>query len=221
MLTAIFLIGAPFNPGDLDVRFQIASGACDEIGTCMGQEIADGYAMSIWNIGIDQIDDLWGLLGIGGNGASLSINRLNELGLSERPEGLTIEFDTYPNSCPNNGFYDPVQAPHVEIYFDGRYYMSEDDLTREERCMITMPGDAYPGYWSETPQLRDNQWHDVRVVIQGNQIQVFLDEQSVVDTHIPDFEFKGGVLAFSGGSGAVPAFQRFDNLLIGSECSDN
>ena len=215
----IFLIGAPFTPGDLDVRFRIASGACDEIGTCAGQEISDGYAMSIWNITTNEIDDLWSLVGRGGNGAGVSLQRVMDAGLNQRPEGFTIEFDTYPNRCPNNGFYDPVQAPHVEIYFDGKYHMAGDHLSREERCMLTEPGDAFPGYWSEAPVLRDNQWHEVRVLIQGNYIRVFLDEQIMIDTLIPNFQFKGGVLAFSGGSGAVPAFQRFDDLIISSACT--
>ena len=214
---ALFLVGAPFNPGDLDVSFKIASGACDEIGSCAGQEISDGYAMSIWNITTNDIDNLWSI--VGGNGAGISLSRLPEAGLTERPEGFTIEFDTYPNYCPNNGFYDPVQAPHVEIYFDGKYHMADDNISREESCMLTNPGEAYPGYWSETPALRDNQWHDVRVLIQGNHIQVWLDETSVIDTMVPNFEFKGGVLAFSGGSGAVPAYQRFDDLIINSECT--
>ena len=215
----IFLIGAPFNPGDLDVSFTIASGACDEIGTCAGQEISDGYAMSIWNITTNEIDDLWSLVGRGGNGAGVSLQRVMDAGLNQRPEGLTIEFDTYPNRCPNNGFYDPVQAPHVEIYFDGKYQMAGDHLSREESCMLTEPGNAFPGYWSEASVLRDNQWHEVRVLIQGNYIRVFLDEQIMIDTLIPDFQFKGGVLAFSGGSGAVPAFQRFDDLIISSACT--
>ncbi len=214
----LFLIGSPFNPGDLDVSFKIASGSCDTIGTCAGREISDGYAMSIWNISTDEIDDLWSLVGRSGNGAGIFYPRLLEAGLTERPEGFTIEFDTYPNSCPNNGFFDPVQGPHVEIYFDGMFYMYDDSLTREERCMNSTPGDAFQNYWSEAPALRDNQWHDVRVLIQANHIQVFLDEETVIDTMVPNFEFKGGVLAFSGGSGAVEAFQRFDDLVINSEC---
>lgn len=60
-------------------------------------------------------------------------------GLTQRPEGIKIEFDTLADSCLNHGFYDPIQATHVEVYFDGRYPLSDDLLTREERCMITMP----------------------------------------------------------------------------------
>ena len=210
----IFLTGAPFNSGDLSVRFKIAAGACDEIGTCVGQQIADGYTMTIWNLGVDEIDGLWGLVGHGGNGASISPSRLEENGLMMRPEGITIEFDTYPNSCPNNGFFDPVASPHIEIYFDGRYYMSDDQLTTAERCMLTTPGDAYPGYWSSTPSIADNSWHDVEVSIVGNLVQVKLDGELVVNTEVPSFEFKGGLLAFSGGSGAVGAYQRFDDLVI-------
>ena len=109
--------------------------------------------MSIWNIGIQEIDTLWNILGSSGNGASVSYSRLVELGFTDRPEGFTTGFGTYANSCPNNGFYDPVQTPHVEIYFDGRYHMSDNMLTREERCMITDSSSDFPGYWSETSQM--------------------------------------------------------------------
>ena len=134
---------------------------------------------------------------------------LMNAGLTQRPEGITIEFDTYPNRCPPNGFWDPVQQPHVEINFDGRFYMSEDAISDEARCMLNTSGDTYPEYWSATPEIVDNEWHDVHVVIEGTHVRVSLDGVNVVDTQVPDFEFKGGILTFLGGSGAVTAFQRF------------
>ena len=216
---AIFYTGVVFNPGDLDVRFKIAAGACDEVGTCSGQEISDGYAMTVWNVSPAGIDVLWDqLLSGGGTGASISDARLANSGFLQRPEGFTIEFDTYPNSCPPNGFWDPVQQPHVQLNMDGNLTMGSEGLTPEEVCMLSEPGANYPGYWSPTPSLTDNQWHEVHVTIQGTRVQVTLDGANVIDTQVPDFEFKGGLLTFSGGSGAVPAFQRFDDLRIRRAC---
>jgi hypothetical protein len=216
---AIFLVGQGVNPGDLEARFRISAGACDDIGTCVNSQVSDGLAMTFWNIRVDEIDMLWELIRAG-TGSAISYQRITEHGLERRPEGITIEFDLYPNSCPPNGFWDPVQTPHVEINFDGRFHMTPDDLTSEERCMESDPGARYPGYWTSTPQLTDNQWHDVHVSVQGTHVNVTLDEVLVVDTDIPNFMFKGGVLAFSGGSGSVPAYLRFDDLHFESSCPD-
>ena len=49
------------------------------------------------------------------------------------------------------------------------------------------------------------------------EVEVIVTDQSV-DTEIEDLDFKGGVLAFSGGSGAIPAYQRFDDLRFESSC---
>ena len=73
--------------------------------------------------------------------------------------------------------------------------------------------------WSNYPTLADNYWHDVNVRIIGRQVTISVDGAAVLDADLPNFSFKGGVLAFSGGSGAVSAFQRFDNLIIESTCS--
>jgi hypothetical protein len=213
---AVFYTGQLVRPGDLDARFRISTGACETIGTCSGLEVSDGFAMTFWNISTEQIDTLWEALPAG-TGAGLSQEALDRLGMA-RPQAFTVEFDTYPNRCPPNGFWDPVQEAHVEINFDGYFYMASPELSPEERCAIDEPGADIPDYWEAVPSLVDNQWHDVHVIIDGTHIEVVLDELTVVDADVPDFEFKGGVLAFSGGSGAVPSYQRFDDLSFSHAC---
>ena len=73
--------------------------------------------------------------------------------------------------------------------------------------------------WSAFSGLRDNYWHDVNVGIVAQQVTVTIDGTVVLDTMLPEFRFKGGILAFSGGSGAVGAYQRFDDLVINSSCN--
>ena len=222
----IFLVGRTINPGALNVSFRISSGS----GQCpmpdepclrangTPQQVSDGFAVTFWNVTPDGVDELWDSLCRCGSGAILSGATTAAIDPDDAPEGITIEFDTYPNSCPNNGFFDPIQQPHVEIQQNGRFYRGSPDLTREERCMLTDFSDEEGITWAAYPDLVDNYWHDVDLAIQDGRVQVSIDGALVLDADLPDFRFKGGVLAFSGGSGAVPAYQRFDDLSIQSGC---
>ena len=218
---AIFLTGKTINPGDLDVSFRISAGAdgcsAPEVDCVDGlgrpRELADGFAVSFWNVGVPQLDQLWDLIGYSGNGAMYSESSLARVGLESGsgPEGFTIEFDLYYNYCPNNGFFDPTSEPHVEIWQNGAYARGGCDFTdfsAEEGLT-----------WSAFPAMTDNYWHDVNVRIIGQQVTVTIDGMVVLDTTLPEFRFKGGILSFSGGSGAVAAYQRFDDLVINSSCA--
>lgn len=222
----IFLVGRTIDPGELDVSFRISSGSgqCptpDE--SCLRpdgtpQQVSDGFAVTFWNVAPSGVDELWDTLCRCGSGAILSGATTAAIDPEDAPEGITIEFDTYPNNCPNNGFFDPVQLPHVEIQQNGRFYRGSPDLTREERCMLTDFSQEEGITWAAYPDLVDNYWHDVDLAIEDGRVRVSIDGAIVLDANLPDFRFKGGVLAFSGGSGAVPAYQRFDELSIQSGC---
>jgi hypothetical protein len=222
----IFLTGRTIDPGSLQMSFRISTGAsqCNEPDLpCVrsdgsSYEISDGFAVTFWNVNPQGVDDLWGALCRCGSGAITTESILDAQGLSEPPEGITIEFDSYPNSCPNNGFFDPVQAPHIEILQNGRFYQAPEGLTREERCMFTDFSDEEGQTWAAFPAFTDNFWHDVELTIEGGRVTVIIDGVVVLDAVLPDFRFKGGILAFSGGSGAVAAYQRFDDLSIQSGC---
>ena len=84
--------------------------------------------------------------------------------------------------------------------------------------MDNTPGENHQNLWSAAPQLVDNEWHDVHVTVDGTQVRVTLDGEDVVNTDVPDFGFKGGILTFGGGSGGLSAYQRFDDLRITYAC---
>ena len=84
--------------------------------------------------------------------------------------------------------------------------------------MLTDFADEEGITWAAYPDLVDNYWHDVDLEIQDGRVRVNIDGALILDAELPDFRFKGGVLAFSGGSGAVSAYQRFDDLSIRSGC---
>ena len=213
----IFLVGQRVNPGNLDLSFSFALGApgCDVPDTSCPQdrELADGLAVTFWDVEPEGIETFWG--GLGGNGANYSPTSLEAAGilLEDAPEGFTIEFDSYPNRCPNNGWTDPIQGPHIEIKRNGEVTHGGPDL-----CDASYVADLEGVSWLPFPALTDNYWHDVRLRILGSEVVISIDGEEALRTQLPEVRFKGGILAFSGGSGAVGSFQRFDNLTINGLC---
>ena len=107
----IFLVGRRVNPGNLDLSFSFALGApgCDVPDTScpVDRELADGLAVTFWDIGVEGIETFW--QGLGGNGANYSQSSLERAGilLEDAPEGFTIEFDSYPEFLSIQWFHRP------------------------------------------------------------------------------------------------------------------
>ena len=58
----------------------------------------------------------------------------------------------------------------------------------------------------------------MRIQIINGDLVVTYDGVEMIRSREIVSRFKGGVLAFSGGSGAVPAHLRFDDLVLNSAC---
>jgi len=166
----------------------------------------------------------------------------------QRPESFTIEFDTYYNFCrgTNSGgwYQDPTDQAHVAITYDGYWHFphhyDNEDGERVEivagRTGIDENGQAYSigcdlilnqGFdivnnpehpWVPIPQLRDSEWHDVRVTVLNDAVQIYFDEMLVLTSTAIFNRYKGGILSFSGGSGAAPAYYKFDHLRVVGSC---
>ena len=123
------------------------------------------------------------------NGGGLGYNNPNDTGV----ESFHIEFDTY-----NNGF-DPTYSDHIAIHLDSD---SHNEV-----------------FFAATPDLEDNRWHQVILTIDGTHIKVHLDNEEIIQGTIPDYNFKGGLIGFSGTTGACTNFHRIDNLRHQPHCS--
>ena len=166
----------------------------------------------------------------------------------ERPESFTVEFDTYYNYCqqgsPGRWYQDPTDQAHVAITYNGYWHFphhyeneagerieipagftEQDDngnpfsvgcdlIQNQGFDLATNP--EHP--WAPIPQLRDNEWHTVRVTIQDSSVMVYFDDVLVLDSPEVLTQYKGGLLAFSGGSGAASAYYKFDDLTISGGC---
>jgi hypothetical protein len=247
----IILAGAPMRPDQLDVSFKVqATPAWDWMRSVPIEEaMSDGFAVTFWNIGPQDIDGLEQIISGSGNGMGYGVypSQLGETGFS-RPESFTVEFDTYYNYCqqgtPGRWYEDPTNEAHVAITYNGywhfpHHYQDENGDSIEipagftevdengapfsigcgliESQVVDIANDPdHP--WAPIPQLRDNAWHDVRVTIQNGSVTVYFDEVLVLDSTAVLSQYKGGLLAFSGGSGAASAYYKFDDLTISGGC---
>ncbi len=194
--SGLFLVGDPIVGDNFQISLRVSSGRCAAIGRSCPGELADGFAVSIWDVHGDDVGDLYDRLGGGGH-----------LGAAFRPNeptipGLNVEFDMYYNSIPRHRFADPVDAPHIAVFHDGLIPSYDDDA------------DADSTAWAEVPEMADNLWHSVTIRVDGERVRITVDGLGIIDTIIPDLDVRGGVLALTATTGGVEAFHRIDRISL-------
>ncbi|MGB0646665.1 MAG: hypothetical protein ACPGQS_05775 [Bradymonadia bacterium] len=233
--SAMVLTGFPIRPNALDIEFDLSTGKCPMPGLCEmdRSRSADGLAVSIWAVSPDTFPALW---------ASrfqhflLKPHLLVENGI-ERPDSFHVEFDTFSNECgpcmPNSpyegcpsGHNDPSPNNHVELHFNGygdpRGQFNPDT---NNYCGLEESPVPFENYWAEFLDLDNNDWHHVRIQIDGIRVRVWLnatDEEDapIIETTVPGLSFKGGLLSLSAGTGVVGSHHRIDNLQINAACDN-
>ena len=81
-----------------------------------------------------------------------------------------------------------------------------------------VPNDNTPRFWAPLENIEDSQWHEVHIVLDGTTARVEFDGMEVINATVPMFAYKGGYLGFTGGSGAIGNFHRFDDLRVKGAC---
>lgn len=228
----IFLVGQPIQASALDVSFKLQVEAELNLNVPSNEQISDGLAMTFWKLPPTAIPTLDSILSLSGSkmGYGLYRNALAEaeaMGVFTRPEAFTVEFDTYYNSCARGPHSDPSPNSHIAITYDGYLVYPHHTTDAEgnyveipvaEACNYPIPSDDPDHPWADIPDLLDGSWHDVRIQIVDGDLVVTYDGVEKIRSSQIVSRFKGGILAFSGGSGAVPAHLRFDDLVLNSAC---
>lgn len=206
---AIFNIGQSLQPGNVTMRFDIATGQCDVPDTsCSGNGCdADGFAVSVYKTNSEQ--ELAALLESTQNGGGLGYTYVGAVCTEDATcpagtvctdgtcstESFHIEFDTWYNG------YDPTTADHVGIMLNGN--------------------NATHHLHQDIGNLEDNLWHEVVLTIQGTTVRVEMDNVEIIAGEVPSLNFKGGFIGFSGTTGACTNYHRFDNLYLQPVCEFN
>jgi len=204
---AIFNVGQALQPGNVTMRFNISTGQCDVPDTSCGSSscAADGFAMSVYKT--NSVEELEVLLESTQTGGGLGYSYVGGActAATDCPAGTVctdgtcetesfhIEFDTWYNG------FDPTTVNHVGIMLNG------DNATHH--------------IYELMPTLEDNLWHEVIVMIQGTNVQVMMDGAELISGEVPDLNFKGGFIGFSGTTGSCTNYHRFDNLYLQPICS--
>ena len=192
---SIYYLGDTLAEGDVEINLRISTGACNPPGACSSfAEGADGFAMNIWSVA--SVPELESILDIAANGGGLGYGVSGLYG-SRVVDSFHIEFDTYFNR--NDLHTDPTSLPHIGITQNGD----------PENHLI----------YRETPDLENNQWHDITLSIQGSRVRVMYDGTMAIDQDVPGLSFKGGFLGFSGSTGYYYNYHRIDDLQIVQSCT--
>ena len=192
---SIYYLGNTLAEGDVEINLRISTGACNPPGPCSSfAEGADGFAMNIWSVA--SVPELEGILDIASNGGGLGYGVSGLYG-DRVVDSFHIEFDTYYNR--NDLHTDPTSLPHIGITQNGD----------PENHLI----------YRETPDLENNQWHDITLAVVGSHVNVMYDGAMVIDADVPGLSFKGGFLGFSGSTGYYYNYHRIDDLQIVQSCT--
>ena len=176
-------------PGTVSIRASVLTGGGSGSG-------ADGFAMSI--IETDDPADLPGLATAGKGGGGLGYASGGPYG-TFTGKAFTVEIDTWYN-----------QLNDVELH---------TDPTPDDHVELTLDLDASHGIaWASLGEVEDSQWHQVRIDIVAQHVRVWFDGLLTVNALVPELDFRGGYIMFTGSTGFYTNYHRFDGLAILHGC---
>ena len=195
---AIFNIGRSITPGNVVLRFKISTGQCPTPNTSCASNGADGFAMSVFQLGTTE--ELVTVLNDAYTGGGLGYGVAGPYG-NTNLQAFHIEFDTWHNVYNGNSqlHTDPTEADHIAV---------------------TLNGDPSVHHLvADVPDLEDNFWHQMEVRVVGEDVTVLMDDTIVIDGNVPGLSFKGGFIGFTGTTGYYTNYHRFDDLEVQEACT--
>ena len=195
---AIFNTGRSITPGNVVLRFKISTGQCPTPNTSCSSNGADGFAMSVFQVGTTE--ELTTILNNAYTGGGLGYGVSGPYGNTDVP-AFHIEFDTWRN------VYNGTTQLHT-------------DPTEEDHIAVTLNGDPSVHHLiADVPDLEDNFWHQMEVRVVGEEVTVLMDDAIVIDGTVPGLSFKGGFIGFTGTTGYYTNYHRFDDLEVQEACT--
>ena len=202
---AIFGTAPIISPQEARMRFKIATGQCNEIGSCFSSSCsADGFAMSVYPV--ETSDELLEILETASAGGGLGFHVAEES--CAVSADCPASFECRQNTCVVDSF-------HIE--FD-TYYNGFDPTSANHMAIMLGANSRNHLFHQSVPTMEDNEWHTIEETIQGTSVSVQFDDLEPLGGELPEFQFKGGALAFTGSTGACTNYHRFDDVEIEPTC---
>jgi hypothetical protein len=104
--------------------------------------------------------------------------------------GWSVEIDTWYNAEQN----DPTPDDHVSVHIDG-----DANTVRA---------------WSALPEMEDNRWHTMEVVVVGTHMTVAIDSVVYVDQDVPSLPSFPAYVGFTAATGAATNYHLIDALIV-------
>lgn len=104
--------------------------------------------------------------------------------------GWSIEVDTWYNGEYN----DPTQQDHVSVHLDG-------DVS------------SYVA-WAALPEMEDNAWHTMSVLVTGKRMTILIDGVTYVDQKIPSLRTFPAYIGFTAATGGSTNYHLIDSLKV-------
>lgn len=154
---------------------------------------ADGFAMTV--LQAKSLTEVSDFLNTASNGGCLGYGLAPPCG-SSSVVAFHVEFDTFHNVA--DPFPDPTYNDHIGILLNGN--------AADHKAYV------------DVPDLEDFLWHDVRIDVSGTNVTVYYDGVEKLSKAVPELDFRGGYVIFTGSTGWATNYHRFDNLQILHKC---
>ena len=95
------------------------------------------------------------------------------------------------------------------------YFNPGQDPTAEDHVMFTFDGDVDdPAIWAPLPEMEDNGWHDMKVVVNAPRVTVTIDGVDYIDAELGGHFAFPSYVGFTAGTGGATNRHLIDSLTV-------
>ena len=95
------------------------------------------------------------------------------------------------------------------------WYNEGQDPTQEDHLMFTFDGDVDdPAVWANLPEMEDNGWHSMRVVVNAPRVVVSIDGVEYINTELSGHFAFPAYVGFTAGTGGATNRHLIDSLTV-------
>lgn len=185
------------DPFAVGTAFQVASTVpADNVSIRFEFQTGNGTGADGFSITALDADRMTGFMGAPGCALGYGEPHESCIDTGEALPGWSIEVDTYYNP-----FIDPSSNDHLSLTFDG-----DLDTTAA---------------WVELPEVEDTGWHTLQVVLRAPDVQIYLDDEILINESLAGFTPFDAYIGFTAATGADTNEHTIRGLSVSGDVCDN